>query len=369
LMWGVPRAQDVATSSKLQTLFGTKAPIVENRLYGSITDRTARKLYQPATTHPGDHASTAAIGNAIDWFGATLTGGTAKPASDQIWYWKEFGTGIGLVGFVMIMLGAFDALVRLPFFASVKAAPIPASAERDGTWWKGFALSTLLPALLFFPTFIAAYLLLPASNWLPQAVTTQITLWAVTSAGVSLLIGRAMGRRIATHQSNWIKSILLALATVSAGYAALLLVDLVFLTDFRLWVVAVKFPSASQWGIAAIYVVPLTFAFLVTTKSLASATVRSDSAGRRYMAAILTLITGFILLLSIIYGLFFMTGSLITAFDPLSTVIAIQFVPVLIAIAIIATFTWQRTGSHRSGGLIAGILVTLYGVAGTATQI
>jgi hypothetical protein len=191
----------------------------------------------------------------------------------------------------------------------------------------------------------------------------------VTSAGVSLLIGRMMGRRIATHQSNWIKSILLALATVAAGYAALLLVDMLFLTDFRLWVVAVKFPSASQWGIAVIYVVPLTLAFLVTTKSLANATVRSDSAGRRYLAAICTLTTGFILLLGVIYGLLFITGSLITAFDPLSTVIAIQFVPVLIAIAIIATFTWQRTGSYRSGGLIAGILVTLYAVAGTATQI
>jgi hypothetical protein len=46
-----------------------------------------------------------------------------------------------------------------------------------------------------------------------------------------------------------------------------------------------------------------------------------------------------------------------------------QFVPVLIAVAIIAIFTWQRTGSHRLGGLIAGILVTLYAVAGTATQI
>ena len=92
-------------------------------------------------------------------------------------------------------------------------------------------------------------------------------------------------------------------------------------------------------------------------------------AGQRYLAAICTLTTGFILLLGVIYGLLFITGSLITAFDPLSTVIAIQFVPVLIAIAIIATFTWQRTGSYRSGGLIAGIVVTLYTVAGTATQI
>ena len=369
LMWNVARAQDVATSSKLQSVFDTQAPVIENRLYGDIAAGTARKLYQPATTHPGDHFSTTAIGNAIEWFGATLVGGTPRPASDQIWYWKEVGTGIGLVGFVMIMLGAFDALVRLPVFASQVSVSKPVVAVRDGAWWKGFALNTGLPALLFFPTFIAAFLLLPASQWLPQAVTTQITLWAITSAALSLLIGRFMPRPAGTHQSDWFKSILLAIATVATGYAALWLVDQLFGTDFRLWVVAVKFPSANQWMIAAIYVVPLTFAFLVTTRTLANATVLSDTAGQRYIAAILTLTTGFIVMLAAIYGVLFMTGSLVTAFDPLSTVIAIQFVPVLIAVAIIATFTWQRTGSYRPGGMIAGILVTLYAVAGTATQI
>ena len=369
LMWGVARAKDVATSSKLQALFGTKAPVVENRSYGNIADGTARKLYQPTTTHPGDHASTAAIGNAIDWFATTLAGGTPKPASDHIWYWKEVGTGVGLVGFVMIMLGAFDALIRLPVFASMRSAPISTSANRDGTWWKGFALNTVVPALLFFPTFIAAFVLFPASQGLPQAVTTQITLWALTNAGLSLLIGSWLGRPTGTHQSDWLKSVLLAAATVAAGYAALWLVDKLFDTDFRLWVVAVKFPSISQWMIAAIYIVPLTLAFLVTTRALAHATIRSDTAGLNYVAAISTLTTGFIVMLGIIYGGLFMTGSLITAFDPLSTVIAIQFVPVLIAVAIIAVFTWQRTGSYRSGGLIAGLLVTLYAVAGTATQI
>jgi pimeloyl-ACP methyl ester carboxylesterase len=369
LMWNVDRAKDVATSSKLQSLFGTQTPVIENRLYGDIPAGTARKLYQPATTHPGDHISTTAIGNAIDWFGSTLVGGTPRPASDQIWYWKEVGTGIGLVGFVMIMLGAFDALIRLPAFASLVGVSKPASTVRDGAWWKGFALNTGLPALLFFPTFIAAFLLLPASPWLPQAVTTQITLWAVTSAALSLLIGRFMRRPGGNHQSDWFKSLLLAVATVAAGYAALWLVDKLFGTDFRVWVVAVKLPSVRQWAIAAIYVVPLTVAFLVTTRSLANATVRSDTAGRRYIAAILTLTTGFIVMLAAIYGVLFLTGSLVTAFDPLSTVIALQFVPVLIAVAIIAIFTWQRTGSYRPGGLIAGILVTLYAVAGTATQI
>ncbi len=369
LMWGVGRAQDVATSSKLQTLFGTHAPVAEQRLYGAIADGTARKLYQPSTTHPGDHVSTAAIGDAAEWFAATLKGGTPRSPSDQIWYWKEVGTGIGLVGFVMIMLGAFDALVRLPLFASVRVPVIPATEQRYRRWRRAFALNTGLPAVLFFPTFIAAFVLLPASRWLPQAVTSQITLWALVGAGVNVMIRRFMHRAASTDQSNWLKSILLAVTTVAAGYAALWFVGRLFLTDFRFWVVAVKLPSVRQWAITAIYVVPLTLAFLVTARSLVSTTVRSDTAPRRYIAAILTLTTGFIVMLGVIYGLFLMTGSLVTGFDPLSTVIALQFVPVFVAVAIIIIFTWQRTGSYHAGGLITGILVTLYAVAGTATQI
>lgn len=369
IMWGVDRAQDLPASEKLQAVFGTEAPVAEERLYGTAAEGTARKLYQPNTTHPGDHFSAAAIGNATEWFAATLDGGTPRPVSDQIWYWKEVGTGIGLAGFVMIMLGVFDALVRLPLFASMRVEAIPAADHRDRRWWRAFAVNTALPAFLFFPTFIAAFLLLPASSLLPQAVTTQIALWAVVGAGISLLIGRFMRRPAHTHQSDWTRSILLAAATVAAGYGALWLVDQLFLTDFRLWVVAVKLPSLSQLGIAAIYVLPITFAFLVMVRLLASATVHSDTGRLQYLAAILMLTSGFIVMLGVIYGLFFMTGALITAFDPLSTVIALQFVPVLTAAAIIGIFTWQRTGSYRPGGLVAGMLVTLYVVAGTATQV
>jgi len=369
LMWNVDRAQDVPASEKLKAMFGTDAPVVEERLYGSIAEGTARKLYQPSTTHPGDHFSEAAIGNATEWFAATLKGGTPRAVGDQIWYWKEVGTGIGLVGFVMIMLGVFDALVRLPLFASMTAKAIPAAGHRDSRWWRAFAVDTTVPALLFFPAFIAAFLLLPASSMLPQAITTQIALWALSGAGVSLLIGRFIRRPFDTRQSDWTKSILLAAATVAAGYGALWLVDQLFLTDFRLWVVAVKLPNLRQLGIAAIYVVPITFAFLVMIRSLSSTTVRADTGNMQYMTAILTLTCGFVVMLCVIYGVFFVTGSLITAFDPLSTVIALQFVPVLTAAAIIGVFTWKRTGSYRPGGLVAGMLVTLYVVAGTATQI
>lgn len=370
VMWGTDRALDLPDSLKLHGVFGTRDRVVEGRIYGSIAAGTARVLHQPATTHPGDHISTDAIGHATDWFAATLKGGQPRPASDQIWIWKEVGTGVGLLGFVMILMGSFDVLVRLPAFAGLRGDAVPASLHRDRRWWRKFMLSATLPALLFFPAFIAAFLLLPASRFLPQAVTSQVTLWALAGAGVTLLLNRIdppASKRLGAH---WGQSILLAVATLAIGYAVLAVIGVMFHTDIRFWVVAVKVPSLHQWAIAAIYVLPLTFAFLVSLGTLCrDLTVTGDSPTARYGSAVLSMTLGFIMMLGLIYGILFATGTLVTSFDPLSTVIALQFVPILAAAASIGIFTWQRTGSHRVGALIAGPLVTLCIVAGTATQV
>ncbi|MDB5703963.1 MAG: hypothetical protein JWN66_1079 [Sphingomonas bacterium] len=370
LMWGVGRAADVGQSVKLQTVFGTNEPVVAGRLYGSIAAGTARHLDQPSTTHPGDHISTAAIGDATDWFARTLAGGHPRPASDQIWYWKETGTGIGLLGFVPFVLGIFDLLLALPFFASLKGEAVAASASRDGRWWRTAALTAGLPMLTFFPVFIAIFLLVPATAVLPQTVTTQVTVWALVGAGLTLWLGRrGQGAAVRVSRPEWGRTILLALVTVLIAYAVLGGVQQLFLTDLRFWVVAVKPPSPRQWLIALVYVVPITLAFLATARVLAgSLTVAGDGAVARYGSAMLTLSGGFILLLGLVYGLFFAAGTLVTGFDPLTTVIAIQFVPVLAAAAVVMIFAWSRTGSYRSGAVLAGLLITLYVVAGTATQ-
>ncbi len=74
LMSGTASASDVEQSEKLQTVFGTDSAVEEGRTYGSVEDGTARQLYTPATTHPGDHFSTAAIGASIEWLQFTLEG-------------------------------------------------------------------------------------------------------------------------------------------------------------------------------------------------------------------------------------------------------------------------------------------------------
>ena len=366
IMWGVDRAADVASSPKLQALFGTRS-IVPDTIYGSIAAGTARRLTQPVTTHPGDHFNHAAIGDALDWFGQTLEGGTPLPADDQIWLGKEIATGVALLGFVALLAGSFDLLLALPAFAGLRRAPaVAAPPRRDARWWWQFALTALLPALTFFPAFILVTVAVPPSPLLPQTVTTQVTLWALINAGLTLLLMRPARTDAG---APWPQAALLALATAAIGYAVLAAMAAWFTVDFRFWVVALKPLSASQLRIALVYLVPITLAHVVMLSTLGRLMVAGDGPIRRYGAAMLALAGGFILLLLIDYGLFFATGQLPTAFDPLTTVIAIQFVPLLAVVAAIGIFTSRRTGSAVPGGLLCGLIVTWYVVAGTATQL
>ena len=105
LMWGVeppatsPRARNSGRCS------ARKAPVEPGKVYGDIAQGTARVLYTPAITHPAEHISHEAIGYSLDWFAKTLQGGTPRPVDDQIWFRKEIGTLIALIGFVALLIG------------------------------------------------------------------------------------------------------------------------------------------------------------------------------------------------------------------------------------------------------------------------
>jgi len=366
LMWDVDRAKDVVDSAKLKAVFGTTDRIVPRKLYGSLADGTARVLATPPVTHPGDHISTEAVARAIDWFGVTLAGGRPIPSSNQIWWGKEIGTALGLIGYVMIVLGAFDLLLRLPAFAGVRGSAESAVPSRDGGWWRSFLLTAIVPALLFFPVFSLTFLAVPPNPVLPQTVATQIALWVLLGALITRWTARGA---VSGRQSGWGQSIAIGLLSIEAGYAALAYIDQRYHTDFRFWVVAVKLPSLTQLLIAAIYVVPITYGFLATVRVLTDRlTVGSDGVIAQYGWAKAALVLGFVVMLVADYAAFFATGQLPTALDPLSMVIALQFPPVLAAVSVIAIFTWRRTGSYRPGAVLAGVMVTLMVTAGTATQ-
>ena len=379
LMWGIERARDVTQSPKLWALFGTQGPVEPGKVYGDIAQGTARVLYTPAITHPAEHISHQAIGYSLDWFARTLQGGTPRPPEDQIWFRKELGTLVALIGFVALLLGVFDGLLELPAFSRLRLPEIadgtmPAHfAAKGQRWTVAFVLSAFIPALTYYPAFALADAFVKPSALLPQGVTNQVMVWAVINALIALALMPFAPKR-ASRIGIVGPSLLIAIATIIVGYAALWLADLLFKIDFRFWIVALKLMSAKQFLIFLIYLVPLT-AFFVIALHVLHRNFSTMGAGRGalYLTNFLALTLGFIVLLVLQYGTLWLAGKLINplpdpAFVPLSTLIAISFVPLLGIAAVIATFTWRRTGSSLPGALICGIFVTWYVVAGTATQ-
>ena len=273
---------------------------------------------------------------------------------------------MALLGFVALLLGTFEVLLTLPYFSQLAQAPVAPNDVRSWRWGLILALTTLVPVLTFYPFFRWGGLWLRESMVLPQSITNQIVVWAVLNGLITLVAAFAL-RSKARFNSRWMPSILIALLTVAVGYGALALVDFLFKTDFRFWVVALKLMSSLQFKYFFVYLLPFTAFFLIALRALhAGLAVKGDSSAKQYFSNVAALSLGFFVFLVVEYLPLFVNGQLLTASEPLNTIVAIQFVPLLATIGVLAAFTYRRTNSYAPGALICAALLAWYVTAGTA---
>ena len=367
LMWGTPKGADVERSPKLQKLFGVAGPVEEGRIYGAMADGTARRLTNPPVTHPWEHFSSAGVGDAVDWFQQTLGAPKPLPASDQVWIWKEVGTLIAFVGLIGVIVTTYDLLLGLPAFARLNQPAEPRIERRNGRWWLMLAITAALPAITYFPLMKIGQVFFPMPVF-PQWVQNQLLVWALGTALITLVIGRVVGAKTAISP-RWVPSILIALATMAVAYASILVLDGLFKVDYRFWVLGMKPLDSTRAMQLPGYLVLWSLFFLVAVRAFcANIPVR----GEGLLAAIgwgkVAMAGGFGLLVLWEYATLFVTGLLATPTEPLNAVIAIQFVPLLAAIGLIAAWTWRRSGSHVPGALICALLISWYVTSGTANH-
>jgi hypothetical protein len=328
-------------------------------------------LFTPGGTHPMDHISTTAIGHSLDWFARTLEGGTPKAPDDQIWYWKEIGTFIALIGFVVFILGAFDTVLALPYFSGLVATPID-TAVRNTRWWITLAVGMLLPAITLLPFFELGSRIAPATWFWPQGFTNEIVTWAVLNglliAALSLLPGRSMPR----FNVQVGRSVTAALLTVGLAYVVTAAVDFFFKVDFRIWFIAFRPITLAHFKAFLAYLLPFTLFFVVALRSLhGSLALQSTKLSTQYLTNIAALAGGFVLFLFVQYGSLFATHSLLSLFgnDALRVIVSINFVPLMCIVAIVSTFAYRRTASYLPGAFMSALLVTWYVVANQATHV
>lgn len=396
LMWGVPKGADVVRSDKLKQFFGTSSDVVPYKFYGNTADGTARGLYQPTTTHPGVHLSTAAIGDVINWFEMTLQGGKRLPLTDQIWYWKEIGNLIALIGMVLLFFPVGALLLRCSFFNELKETPAKPRSAAGVSWWVSAIIFAVVPALTWFPfTDLFNKWKWAATPVFPQNITTQVMIWALLVAVIAVVLFLvwhfAFNRRAKAGASDyglswdtgfdWSKlgkSFLLAFAVVFTGYLTLVFSAWLFNVDFRFWVFAVKPMSHLQFQIFLGYLVPFILILLAFAVALhGQLRPRSDKGelgqGKEMAINWALMAAGFIVLLLVQYvplltghTLGYMTAD--PAAVPLWSIIAFQFVPIMTIVSLLFTFFYRRTGRVYTGVFASAMVVLWIIVASQATH-
>ncbi len=378
-MWQVAKGSEVNRSPRLMTTFGTATPVVVGKLYGDIAAGTGRRLVNPAVDHPQEHFSNAGVGAALDWFQMTLAGeASPKAPGDQVWFGKEIGTLIGFVGAVVLMLGTFQLGLETRFFAGLRTPAEPAASGRGPRWWLAFAVTTALPAITFYPlmkiaplVFFAPFALTDTAPFalatFGEQITDQLAVWAVLTGVIGWLLAFVLRGGKTEFKHRWLEAVGLAVVSVAAAYVALFLADALFKVDFRFWVLGLKLLDARHFGYFLIYLPFFVVFFLFSLRAFcASLPLKGEGEAPALIFGALAMGLGFAVMLAAQYISMAASGLLLTPGEPLNTIIAFQFVPLLMVIGVIAAFTYRRTGDYVPGALICALFITWYIVAGTA---
>ena len=278
---------------------------------------------------------------------------------------------------MVLILGAFELLIGT-VFGLLDTPAAPAATARGPRWWLAFVLTTAIPALSFysfmklapvvlFAPFVMTKSLPLALHTFSEQITNQLMVWAVLNGLISLVLSFLLSAGRVKFPHRWISSAVVAAISVGAGYVALAIMQQVYAVDFRFWVLGLKAFDGRHFHLFLIYLIPFTVFFLLALRSFCLALpIKGESMAMALTYGALAMGLGFAVMLGIQYVHMAMTGLLLTPDEPLNTIVAMQFVPILAVIGVIAAYTYRRTGDYAPGAFICGLFVTWYIVAGTA---
>jgi pimeloyl-ACP methyl ester carboxylesterase len=394
-MWNIKDPKDFLKGEKLKAFFGTTEPVEIGKVYGSIEEGTARKLYRPPVIHPRVHFSREGIGNAIEWMQLTLKGGKNIPVTDQTWYWKEIGTFIAMIGMILLLFPLGQLLLQTNFFKELNEATPERKSIKGAGWWVGALITAFLPVPLFIWMYLghAKGIQAPTAIW-PQNLTTTIMYWALSVAVVSLvlfllwhfLLNRKNNATFVNYGLTWKdkgldwikigKSFLLATIVCVAAYLTLTFSAWAFTTDYRLWVFAIKPMTFLHFRMFLGYFIPFLLYFLTLGLCIHGQLRRGKADGselpywKEAVINIVVILAGYFVIEMYHYIPLFAGGPLgiQIGLGALWFIVMFQFFPLFAIVALVSTYFYRKTGHIYAGIFLSAMLVTWIVVAGQATH-
>jgi hypothetical protein len=340
-----------------------------------------RVLFTPPQTHPWGTISSGTVADQLSFFDEVFGAPTAIDPHAQVWQVKEAFTTVGLIGFGIFLVAFARALLVVRPFSRLSVAEAPALVDpgRVGrVWfWGGLVVSALVSG--------ASYIWLSQAPWMqaiaysgapgiPEGAVFFIAFWAAVNGVAGLIImsvsyfafGRKNGHdlRATGVLPGWRNlgvGVLLALATTVAAYGLVFVVDYFFKTDFRLWVLAVKWFSPDKIGYALI-VLPLFLIYFIANSIALNAFNRFKLAGREWVnTAVLALFNSLapIVLVVVQYVTFAASGELVPGFGGIFSIWLFPVIPILAIAAVISRKLYRATGNPYVAGVLNAAVVAL----------
>jgi pimeloyl-ACP methyl ester carboxylesterase len=345
-----------------------------------------RVVYSLPQTHPWTTTSSTAVGHLIDYFEETLPAPSPADAGNQVWQFKELFTALGLIGFGILLVAIPRALLATPAFRRLAATPIEAAPLRGvipKVWfWVGLAVSVVISAwsyvIISQTPEITGIVFNAVPSIVPQGSVFFIGFWAAVNglativiiAGAYFAFARKSGLSLRNSGilpgwKNFFHGIGLALTTVVLMYAVVFLIDFLFKTDFRLWVIGVKWFSPDKIGLA-LFILPLFLIYFVANSIAVNVFNRVKIAGREWVnTAILALANslGPIILVVAQYSTFAVTGNLIPGFGGIFSIWLFPVIVILAVTAIVSRKLYRATGNPYIAGFLNATVVVLISVS------
>jgi hypothetical protein len=367
-------------------------PRVADTYYAEEIDgrEAQRIIFTPPVTHAFTMVSTEVVGQVVDFFDRTLGAPHPFAPSAQVWPVKEAFTALGLVGIGILLVALPRFLVAGEAFAPLRRRtdPLPSPTRTGWLWFWGTAAVSVLGSIgIWFALGSGGPVVLPTDPADPvpgeavsMATAVVVGIWAVGSGLVTLVVTaiayvahwrpagvslRALGV-VVPWRTLW-RTVVLAVVTVAAAYAVVFACDYFFTTDFRLWLLGLKWfrPETIPLALALL---PLFLVYFVASSLAMNAFGRFRIAGRQWInTAILALVNGLpvIVLFVLYYVALFTTGDGFPGISGSSIMWIYQTLVVVIAAAVISRKLYDATTNPYLGALVNASMAALIGATST----
>ena len=364
-----------------------------NTIYRQVNEgkEALRVVYTPAYNHPWSHFSKTGTAFTLEFFDEVLGNPVSIAPYNQVWQFKEFFNFVGLIGMAIFAVAVTLNLIDVGPFKELKVqeeVPARQVSQKRGSTTKAVAvISAVLSAILYIPIVTGIKGDTTARVVFSQASTFALGTWVAVS-GLILVIGMIviqsvnkgdgltldeMGVKIGGRQLGL--TILVAAVASFLTFVWVILADLLFKTDFRIWFMAAK---TMTWKLFFIALFPNLLFFLVyyvaNSILVNGFSYYSQEKGKAANTAFQAVISVFPALILVVlqYVKLFTTGSVMfSTYNGSSAHSMILWLfPMLLIIpaaVVISRAIYKETKNPYLPAIINAVLVTLITCANTSS--